>query len=492
MYKNNRMQYIIRTCSSEDTQELQNMLNEMAMSGWELYSMSEVETEDGYKYNCIFMSEKASLDENSSGDTINITSFKSQMEKMLSPEFTPYENCIDIQSKIANQQQKISKIKAELEGEAPASINRKRLNDRISAGLKELDDLKHRLSKATSPDVMFSRLKEDKLSINLSEELLDYVDSEKDFSEDDLIASTVKARLKLTDELGYVMPKVVFNDDELLNPYEFSIKIRGLEVHKSCVYPAYSMFFADDLHLEKKPKDAIYDVDAITGKKILWLEKSQTRDFWEKGISGSEYITRLLEFYAVKYVDELFDYSELERYINIVEQDNPFLVENIMPDYITASDLKFLLTSLVKEKISIKNITYIFEKLNDFADSCSKSELLMKLRLSISKQICSKLANSEGIISAFDICEKTLEEFIPSYNEEDNYVVTVDGEFAEKLSKKIIRKAKQLDIDSPIIVVPMEFQHLFYTMLSNYINSITVITNEEIGCNFQLEVLAEI
>ena len=492
MYKNNRMQYIIKTCASDDAQELQNMLNEMSMNGWELYSMSEVETEDGYKYNCIFMSEKASIDDNSLGDSINITSFKSQMEKMLSPEFTPYENCIDIQSKIANQQQKISKIKAELECEAPASINRKRLNDRISAGLKELDDLKHRLSKATSPDVMFSRLKEDKLSINLSEELLDYVDSEKDFSEDDLIASTVKARLKLTDELGYVMPKVVFNDDELLSPYEFTIKIRGLEVHKSCVYPAYSMFFADDLHLEKKPKDAIYDVDAITGKKIIWLEKTQTRDFWEKGISGSEYITRLLEFYSVKYVDELFDYSELDRYIGIVEQENPFLVENIMPDYITASDLKFLLTSLIKEKISIRNITYIFEKLNDFADSCSKSELLMKLRLSISKQICSKLANADGIIPVFDVSDKTLEEFIPSYSEEDNYVVTVDGEYAEKLAKKIIRKAKQLDIDNPIILVPMEFQHLFYTMLSNYINSITVITNEEVGCNFSLEILAEI
>ena len=163
-----------------------------------------------------------------------------------------------------------------------------------------------------------------------------------------------------------------------------------------------------------------------------------------------------------------------------------------MPDYITASDLKFLLTSLIKEKISIKNITYIFEKLNDFADSCSKSELLMKLRLSIAKQICSKLANPEGTITAFDISEKTLEEFIPSYNEEDNYVVTVDGEFAEKIAKKIIRKAKQFSIENPIIVVPMEFQHLFFTMLSNYINSITVITNEEVGCTFQLEILSEI
>ena len=180
MYRNNKMQYVIKTCSSENPQDLQNLLNEMSMNGWELYSLNEVETDDGFKYNCIFMSETANPEEESAGDLINITSFKSQMEKMLSPELTPYENCLDIQSKISNQQKKVSKIKSELEGEAPASVNRKKLNDKISAGLKELDELKRKLAKATSPDIMFSRLKEDKLSVNLSEELLDYVDSEKE------------------------------------------------------------------------------------------------------------------------------------------------------------------------------------------------------------------------------------------------------------------------------------------------------------------------
>ncbi len=492
MYKNNKMQYVIKTCSSENPQDLQNLLNEMSMNGWELYSLNEVETDDGFKYNCIFMSENAAYDDESIGDRINITSFKSQMEKMLSPELTPYENCIDIQSKISNQQKKIAKIKSELEGEAPASVNRKKLNDKISAGLKELDELKKKLAKATSPDIMFSRLKEDKFSINLSEELLDYVDSEKDFSEDDLVASTVKSRLKLTDEYGYVMPQLVFNEDQTLNPYEFSIKVRGYEVHKSCVYPAYSMFFADDLHLEKMPKNAIKDIDTITGKKIVWLEKSQTKDFWEKGISGSEYITRMLEFYAIKYADELIDYAEIEKYIDVVEKVNPFLVENIIPDYVALSDLKFILTSLIKERISVKNIVYIFEKLNDYADECPKSELLKKLRLAMSKTICSKYINQDGVIAVFDLSEKTLEEFAPNYEDDDSSIITIDGTFAEKLAAKLTKKAKHLGISSPILVAPLEFRQLFYTLLSNYMNNITVLSMEELGCNFRIETVAEI
>ena len=214
MFKNNKMQYVIRTCSSENVQELQNLLNEMAMNGWELYSMNEVEAEDGYKFNCIFMSEAKNETGSDEGDVINISTFKSQMEKMLSPKLSPYESCVDIQSKIKLQQQKISKIKKELEGEPPASINRKKLNDKISAGLKELDDLKAELAKTTSPDVMFARLHEEKLTISLSEELLPYVDSENDSEEETLLAATVKTRLKLTDELGYVMPKIIFKDDE--------------------------------------------------------------------------------------------------------------------------------------------------------------------------------------------------------------------------------------------------------------------------------------
>lgn len=492
MFKNNKMQYIIRSCSSENVQELQNLLNEMSMNGWELYSMNEVETDDGFKYNCIFMSELKNEREEDNGDIINISSFKSQMEKMLSPKQTPYEDCVDIQLKIKSQQNKISKIKTELEKEAPASVGRKKLNDKISAGLKELDSLKADLARATSPDVMYSRLHEEKLSINLSEELLGYVDNESDIQEEALLSATVHSRLRLTDELGYVIPKIIFKDDETLNPYEFSIKVRGSEVIQALVYPNYSMFFEDEIHLEKKMKNSIYDTDAVSGKKIVWLERSQTKDFWEKGLSGAEYIARVLEFVAVKYVDELLDYTDVDKYIDVVSEHNSYLVENVIPDFISLSDLRFILTSLIRERVSVKDITHLFERINDFAEDCPKSELLKKLRLSFSRQICRKYLNQDGVIPVFEVSEKTLDAFVPSFEEDDDFIIKIDGDFAEKLAEKIMKKAKQYDITSIKLLVPMEFRHLFFTLLSNYINDITVLSREEIGCNYPIELLSSI
>ena len=173
---NKKMQYVIKTCSSENTQELQNLLNEMSMNDWELYSMQEVENDDGQILcHCIFMKEASPSNNEINADTINISTFKSQMEKMLSPEQSPYEICLEIQSKIKDQKAKIAKIKTELEGEAPASVNRKKLNDKISAGLKELDELKLKLAKATSPDAMYSKLKEEKLSISFNTIFITYV-----------------------------------------------------------------------------------------------------------------------------------------------------------------------------------------------------------------------------------------------------------------------------------------------------------------------------
>lgn len=489
---NKKMQYIIKTCSGDNMQELQNLLNEMSMNGWELYSMNEVETDDGIKFNCIFMSETTSEDETSSSDVINISTFKSQMEKMLSPKLSPYENCLDIQSKIRSQQNKISKIKKELEKEAPASVSRKKLNDKISANLKELDELKQKLAKATSPDVMFEKLYEEKLSINLSDELISYVENESEDVHETLLAETVKSRLKLTEEFGFIIPKVVFQDDETLNPYEFSIRIRGIDVFRACVYPNHTMYFEEELKLDSKIKNSITDTDYLTGKKIVWIDKSKTKDFWEKGLSGAEYIAKALEHFAIRYVDELMDYSDVEKYVNIVNKRNDFLVENLIPDYVSMSDLKFILTSLIREKVSIKDITYIFEKMNDFAEESAKSDLLKKIRLAMSRKICAQYANEDGIISLFEISEKTLDTFMPSFEEDEDYIIKIDGDFAEKLAQKITKKAKTLGITEPIILVPLELRHLFFTLLSNYMPNITVLTREEIGCNFAIEIITNI
>ncbi len=492
MFKNKKMQYVIKTCSSDDTQALQNLLNEMSMNGWELYTINEVETDDeNFQYNCIFMREAEDENYNKNTDEINISNFKSQMEKLLSPTLTPYEACLEIQHKIKDVKNKISKAKKELENEAPASIGRKRLNDKISAGLRELDELKRQLAQTTSPDSMYKNLREDKLSISLSEEILGYIDTELDIDEEELIAETVKLRLKLTEELGFVIPKIVFKDDEGLNPYEYAIKIRGLEVFRGLVYPEYLMFFTENLFADKI-KDAIYDTDSVTGKKIVWIKKERCKDFWEKGLSGAQCITRALEFIAVKFVDEILDYNELDNYIEVVDENNSFLIENLIPEFLSLADLRYILTSLINERISIKDITFILEKINDFANESDKTDILRKLRLSLGRQITKNNINEDGIINAIEISEDSLLNICETCVEEDETeeIIKIDAKYADQLAKKLGKLIEKYDCKT--FIVPIEFRHLIFKMLSSYFNEITVLAREEISLYAPIEIFEEL
>lgn len=474
---NRKMEYVIKSVPTDDKQLLEDLLNEMSEAGWDLYTMHEVEGEDDdYQYNCIFMREKEQSDENEPFDKIvRVNNFKSQMEKMLASSSTPYETCKEITSKIKEQKQKIAQIKTNLEKEELSA--RDTLNRQMSEALEKLEQLKQNLTRELSPGVMYSRIGEEKFTVNLSEELIDIVSPD---SEDDLLSETVKLRQKLTDELGYVLPKMVFQDDDTLEPYEFAINVHSLNVYQTVAIPEHKAFFKEELHLEKKPKGTIISKDIITGKDIWWISNEECKDFWSEGWSPIEYITRAIEFVGIKYVAEILDYSDINRYVTLVEKRNSFVINNIIPDFITLSELKYILINLIRERVSIKDIDYIFEKINDFSDEPSKDGLLDKIRLSLAKTISKDITSRGDVVKAIEFSADTLDTMFKLTESEDETVIKVDGKIAEKLAKKLSKLAKNNEIEDILLIVPMEIRHMTFSIFSEFLNNITVVAHEEL------------
>ena len=483
-----KIRYAIKSVPCDDPQALEDLLNEMASTGWDLYTMQEIETEEGFVFNCIFTGEIRH--DKKEDDIVNVKNFRSQMEKILYANQSPYASCKELQQKIKHQRQKIQEIKTELEQETdlPLSKSRQELNDLMSDSLKKLDELRQNLIKTISPNVMYSKIKQEKLTICLGEEILDVVNP--DFGAE-LISETVRIREKLVNELGYVMPKIVFEDDYDLEPYEFSIKIRGLEVLKSGVYTDCKAYFEDELNLGKKQKRTIYD--EITGKNIVWIEEEKTKDFWQQGVSASEYIARMLEYAVLKHLEALFDYNDVGRYIEIVNDENPFLCENLLTEFLSVSDLKYILISLLKEEVSIKDIVYIFEKLNDYAEDSMKEDLIDKIRFSLSEHISKKLANEENIITAFDLSDATLKKMFSDFDEETN-IIKIDDKTAQSVKNKILKAAKkhEIPLDDIIICAPQEDRRMIFLILSHLIPKIKVISKTEISSEYIIEILDEI
>ena len=481
------LEYVIKEVSTEDRQALQDLLNEMSSQGWDLYTLHEVETENDFVYSCIFMRERMPSDDGEVFDTVvNVKNFKAQMEKMMSIQLTPYETCKEITAKIRDQKARVANIKSEIE--KVDWSDRGALNEQMSDALRRLEDLKQDLVKEISPGVMYSRIGEEKFTINLGEELLDFVSPD---NHNDLLSETVKSRQKLTDELGYVIPRMIFQDDDALAPYEFSIKVHNLEVYRGTAVPEHIAFFKNEIKLDKKPEGTIVTVDEERGDEVWWIPSAIAEDFWAEGYTAVEYIARAIEFISVKYVSELLDYSDINRYISLVEQRNPFVINNIIPDFITLSELKYILINLIRERISIKDIDYIFEKINDFSDEMSKDGLLDRIRLSLSRHISQRFIGEEPV-KIVEFSGTTLDEMFKLTDTEDEAIIKVDGKVAEKLANKIEKVAKKEDMREVILVVPMEIRHMTFAIFSEFINNLTVIAHEELTCDTNTKVVAVI
>ncbi len=486
---NKKMQYIIKSVPTDDKQALENLLNEMSDLGWDLYTMHEIETDSSFNFNCIFMREKQEEQGTDLDDIVNVTSFKYRMEKMLATPTNPYDLCKEIQLKISNQKDRIKRIKSQLESDSLSVDDKKRLNNQMSDELKQLDSLKQALVNEISPDTMYAGIKEEKFVVNLSEEILEVISMEYS---DNLLAETVKVRQELTDELGYVIPHIHFHNSDDLNQNEFCIKIHDIEVFRSVVFPGYIAYFKDELKGYKAEDDDYTLTDEISGKKLIWIKEDKVKDFWAHGISAVEFIGRAVKYIAVREVSDIMDYNDINKYVEIVLEKNSFLVDNIIPDFITASDLKYLLTCLIREKVSVKNIVYLFEKINDYANEPTKEDLLDKVRLAFSKQIIKDLAK-DGELKVIELTDSTLKKVSGFFTEEeDESIIRIDAKDVQEIADNVNKLAKSKKISAPILSVPMDLRHMMFVILSEFVPNITVLASEELVCDCNIKFIGKV
>ena len=247
------------------------------------------------------------------------------------------------------------------------------------------------------------------------------------------------------------------------------------------------MFFEHELNLKRLPKNSFRDVDLITNRKIVWIDKKHTKDFWVNGMDSVDFITRYLKHFAIRYVNEILNYSDINRYIEIVAKNNSFLVDSILGDYISVSELKYIFAQLIREKVSVKDIINIFERINDFSDEPTKADLLDKLRICFARQISASLANKDNEIEVFEIGEDTLKilEKETTKGEEDGIIRLESSKF-----KKFIKKLAVLSVEQDIILLaPQEFRHLLFVLISETFMDIPVICPEEIAPEYDLRIV---
>lgn len=488
--------YKILTCSANEPKELENMLNDMSDKGWDIFNINEYERDDGFEYNVIFMKEKSAFeyeealskvyDNDKDDDIYDSLGLKTQLDRIMITEVSPYQNCVEIQSKIKDIRDKISAVKTQID--EVNDYRRNELNQEISHYLKYLEELKQKLKDVVSPDYLANKIGEEKIVISVASELLKLIDP--DF-EAPLLSSIVNTRNNFVENLGYIIPKVKFEIDDNLPPNAYCIKIRNVNVFQGTAYCNHLMFYRDELNIVKYPENTIKECCPLTSKKIVWIDEAKAKDFWKEGKTPQNVIASNLYKICQKNIRTIFDYNDVNRYLEKVALNNFFLVENIIPDVLQVAELKEVLSSLIEENISIKDIVYIFEKINDVIAFSDKNELLKKLRIALKAQISSYYANQENIIYGYKLNEKLVKYFEILFNKNPK-----ENSFNKQKLKQIVTKIKkilsQTELDRVVIFTPSNIREMLFNTLKLYIDNTIVLAFEEIDDNFNVCIIDEI
>ncbi len=368
------------------------------------------------------------------------------------------------------------------------------VNADVQAQLGQLDAVKQNMQDLVNPNKMYERLGVDVLSLQVGSGLLIIADPDQDGQ---LLAKIAALRQRVTDELGYIIPNIRIMDSSAIGDNEYLISIRSNTVATGTVYPGKYMVIADQWEAlgKKLPDNAIVSVDPTYQSQAYWLDPQ----FIDKkdnitAVDSVDVIVTHLQDCVRKYVDEVMTKTDVLKLMELVKSQDPTLVNDLVPTIISTSDLRKIFVNLIREKVSIKDIIFIFERLCDYARFSKEPDILSeRLRAALGRQICLANCNREKVLYALTLSpewEKTLDDSCQRTELGTMFLLNPMQvqELIETTANTLMR-AHQAVGTQPVILCSPRIRLPLYQMLERHIPTIVVISYSELITDIRVEAI---
>ncbi|MBF1050813.1 MAG: flagellar biosynthesis protein FlhA, partial [Peptostreptococcaceae bacterium] len=208
----------------------------------------------------------------------------------------------------------------------------------------------------------------------------------------DLFDRLVMIRRQCALELGIIVPMIRLRDNIQLQPNEYIIKIKGVEVANG------SVLF--DHYLAMNPGNAdgdIVGIDTIEpsfGLPAKWIdsrEREKAEIYGYTVVDPPSIISTHLTEIIKKYAHELISRQDVKMLIDNLKETQPSLVDEVVPSLLSLGEVQKVLSNLLREQVSIRNFSTIMESLADYAQVTKDTDMLTEyVRQSMYRSITSQ------------------------------------------------------------------------------------------------------
>ena len=365
-------------------------------------------------------------------------------------------------------------------------------NADVQSQLGQLENVRQNMQDLVNPNKMYERLGVDVLSLQVGAGLLVIADPDQ---EGQLLAKIAALRQRVTDELGYILPNIRIMDSSALESNEYMISIRGNTVATGYVYPGKFMVIADQWDAVRKnvPDDAIIAVDPTYQTQAYWVSAEDAQEAKSvTAVDATDVLVTHLQECVRKHVDEVMTKTDVLKLMELVRSQDPTLVNDLVPAIISTSDLRKIFVNLIREKVSIKDIIFVFERLCDYARFSKEPDILSeRLRAALGRQICLTNVQEDNILYALTLSpewEKILDDSCQRTELGTMFLLNPMQvqDLIESTAMTLMRAHQNIG-KQPVILCSPRIRLPLFQLLERHIPTIVVISYSELITDIRVE-----
>ncbi|MBE6011934.1 MAG: flagellar biosynthesis protein FlhA [Lachnospiraceae bacterium] len=338
------------------------------------------------------------------------------------------------------------------------------------------------------PENVVSLLNVDPILLAFGYGLIPLVDSSQG---GDLLDRVVMIRRQIALELGAIVPIIRLRDDIKINPNEYRILIKGVEVAKGEIL--FDHYMAMNPGYVEEEIDGIETVEPYLGLPALWISESQRERAEAYGytvVDAPAIIATHLTEVIRDNLHELISRQDVQTLIENVKESNPVLIDELVPKLMSVGDIQKVLANLLKESISIRDLVSILETLANYATVTRDIDLLTEyVRQALRRAISQKFFDSE--MNTVITLDPELEQEIMSniQTTEQGSYIALDPSMTQKIFDSLnsqVSKLASMGLQ-PIILTSPIVRTYFKRLIEQTMPELIVLSYNELEPNIDIQ-----
>ncbi len=298
-------------------------------------------------------------------------------------------------------------------------------------------------------------------------------------------------RKQLASDLGIVLPSVHLRDNLRLEPNEYRVKIRGLEIGKGIAHLGRLMCL--------EPSGGTPIIDGIPGKDpafglpSVWVTTDQRAAAEAKGytlVDASSVLTTHLSELIRRNAHELVGRQEVQELLGACAKEAPKLVEDSVPGAITLGELVRVVRGLLREGISVRDLRSILEAVADAAPRSKDAHFLIEqVRRRLARQITARITEN-GVLFALTMDRQTEDILRQSLGHNDGEpTLAPDINTARALIASLENRAAALAAQgrSAVVLAPADLRRAVFEFASRFVPDLFVVSARELAPGTTIE-----